>query len=291
MKIIAEMTGGFGNQLFAYAAAYAVAKENQADLYIDTYMSDNGMTRELGIDRLDIEFKKRITYKYKRDVFSRAVTNKIRRRIAIGPGTRIVKEKTFYVYHPEIMHPKGDTLLSGFWQTAKYFDKYKDDLRRMFRPKNGFSKDAQELIDMVSGPNTVAVHIRRGDYLLDAANLTMDYFQKAFAVIGESVPDPVYCFVSDDIEWVKKNFGEKENYVFLSGMKPIDDIEEFFVMSACAHQIISNSTFSWWAAYLNPNPDKIVTAPLVSIWKGDFYPEEWIKIDSEIMKGQRGTDR
>ena len=68
MKVIAEMTGGFGNQLFAYACAYALAKRKDADLYINTYMADNGMSRELGIDKLNISYVKRISYKYKKDI-------------------------------------------------------------------------------------------------------------------------------------------------------------------------------------------------------------------------------
>ena len=79
MKIISELTGGFGNQLFAYATAYAIARENGGELYINTYMSDNGMTRELGIDKLNIEYKKRLTYKYKKNIVSRVIFNKIRR--------------------------------------------------------------------------------------------------------------------------------------------------------------------------------------------------------------------
>ena len=86
MKVIAELTGGFGNQLFAYACGYALAKKKGADLYINTYMADNGMSRELGIDDLTIEYVERITYKYKRDFLNRAVFNKIRRRKAIGAG-------------------------------------------------------------------------------------------------------------------------------------------------------------------------------------------------------------
>ena len=71
MKVIAELTGGFGNQLFAYACGYALAKKKGADLYINTYMADNGMSRELGIDELTIEYVERITYKYKRDFLNR----------------------------------------------------------------------------------------------------------------------------------------------------------------------------------------------------------------------------
>lgn len=285
MKIISELTGGFGNQLFAYATAYAVAKENKGTLYIDTYMSDNGMTRELGIDKLNIEYEKRITYKYKRDIINRAIFNKIRRQNAIGWGTKICKENGNFVYHPEIMKQDKDVLLSGYWQSNKYFDKYIEDIRKMYTPKAGFSEDAKELLELVSKENTVAVHIRRGDYLEADINLTLDYFERAFEIIEEKVEKPLYCFFSDDIAWVKENFGEKENYCFISDMKNIGYIEEFFVMSACAHQVISNSSFSWWAAYLNKNPEKIVTAPVVEFWKGDFYPEEWIKIDSQIMQG------
>ena len=119
MKIISELTGGFGNQLFAYATAYAVAKENKGTLYIDTYMSDNGMTRELGIDKLNIEYEKRITYKYKRDIINRAIFNKIRRQNAIGWGTKICIENGNFVYHPEIMKQDKDVLLSGYWQSNK----------------------------------------------------------------------------------------------------------------------------------------------------------------------------
>lgn len=289
MKVISELTGGFGNQLFAYATAYAISKENNADLYINTYMSDNGMTRELGIDKLNIQYKGRITYKYRRDFFHRAIINKVRRRKAIGLGTHIVKEKVNYVYHPEIMHISRNTLLSGYWQSAKYFDKYIADIRKMYTPAKEISNEAKKLIDMVSMPNTVAVHIRRGDYLLAETNLTLDYFYRAFNIIEGKIYNPIYCFISDDIEWVKAAFGHKDNYIYISGQKNVNYIEEFFVMSACAHQIISNSSFSWWAAYLNPNPNKVVTAPIVSFWRGDFYPDEWIKIDSEIMQ-ERRTD-
>lgn len=284
MKIISELTGGFGNQLFAYATAYAIARENGGELYINTYMSDNGMTRELGIDKLNIEYKKRLTYKYKKNIVSRVIFNKIRRAFAIGLGTKIVKENGNFVFHPEIMKQDRDVMLSGYWQSAKYFDKYLTELRRMYTPKAGFSDAAMELLALVDKPNTVAVHIRRGDYLDDNMNLTMEYFEQAFAIVEEKIKNPIYCFISDDIEWVKANFAEKENYIFISGMKEIDYIEEFFVMSACAHQIISNSSFSWWAAYLNSNAQKVIVAPEVEFWNGDFYPDSWIKISSDTFR-------
>ena len=284
MKIISELTGGFGNQLFAYATAYAIARENGGELYINTYMSDNGMTRELGIDKLNIEYKKRLTYKYKKNIVSRVIFNKIRRAFTIGLGTKIVKESGNFVFHPEIMKQDRDVMLSGYWQSAKYFDKYLTELRRMYTPKAGFSDAAKELLALVDKPNTVAVHIRRGDYLDDNMNLTMEYFEQAFAIVEEKIKNPIYCFISDDIEWVKANFAEKENYIFISGMKEVDYIEEFFVMSACAHQIISNSSFSWWAAYLNSNAQKVIVAPEVEFWNGDFYPDSWIKISSDTFR-------
>lgn len=135
MKVIAELTGGFGNQLFAYACGYALAKKKGADLYINTYMADNGMSRELGIDELTIEYVERITYKYKRDFLNRAVFNKIRRRKAIGAKTKIFKENGNFVYHREVFEQNGDVMLSGYWQSDKYFNEYADDLRRLFRPK------------------------------------------------------------------------------------------------------------------------------------------------------------
>lgn len=287
MKVIAELTGGFGNQLFAYACAYALAKKNEADLYINTYMADNGMSRELGIDDLTIEYVERISYKYKRNFFDRAIFNKIRRQKAIGWKTRIFKENGNFVYHPEVFEQKGDVMLSGYWQSDKYFSEYAEDLRRLFRPKN-LSEQAKKTIETIhSLDNTVAVHIRRGDYLLAATELRLEYFEDAMKIVEERLGKVNYCFFSDDIEWVKENFGEKDNYYFMSGQEGMGYIDEFFCMVECQHDITANSSFSWWAAYLNDNEEKIVTAPIVSFWRGDFYPESWIKIESRIEQDVR----
>jgi hypothetical protein len=140
-----------------------------------------------------------------------------------------------------------------------------------------------------SKENTVAVHIRRGDYLLAGTELTIDYFYHAMQLVEERLGKVTYCFFSDDIDWVRENFGEKENYLFLSGIEGTTYLDEYACMCRCSHYIIANSSFSWWPAYLNADPDKIVIAPKVSFWRGDFYPESWITLESvieqEVVRG------
>jgi hypothetical protein len=287
MKVISELTGGFGNQLFAYACAYSCARQNNADLYINTYMSDNGMTRELGITKLNIAYDGRISYLYKRDVVNRAVFNKLRRRKAIGLSTKLVKEPELFVYHPEVLRPAGDVMLCGYYQNEQYFKAYEKDIRRMFTPKAALSAGAGRVIAQIRAhKNTVAVHIRRGDYLANSANLGLPYFRQAMELAERRLGEVTWCFFSDDISWVKENFGSGENFLYLSGQESLSDIEEFFCMRECGHDIISNSSFSWWAAYLNPNPGKLVIAPITGFWKKDFYPEVWVTIATHSENGQ-----
>ena len=287
MKVISELTGGFGNQLFAYACAYSCAKKNNAKLYINTYMSDNGMTRELGITRLNIAFDGRISYLYKKDIVNRAIFNKLRRRKAIGLGTKIIKEPELFVYHPEILSPKGDVMFNGYYQNERYFKEYSEDIRRMFTSKAELSEAAKRLIAQIHArENSVAVHIRRGDYLMNNANLELTYFRQAMEIMRQQYPDATFCFFSDDMEWVKEQFPESENVLYISGQENIDYIEEFFCMRECSHDIISNSSFSWWGAYLNPNPGKTVIAPITGFWKRDFYPEDWQVIETHSENGQ-----
>lgn len=284
MKVIAELTAGFGNQMFSYACAYALAKKKNADFYINTYMADNGMSRPLEIDKLNITYKERLTYKYRRDILNRAVFNKIRRNSTIGCGTKIYKEKQSYVYDANVFEQNRDVMLSGFWQTYKYFDEYREDLLKLFTPKQVGETAKEVLYQMESMKNTVAVHIRRGDYLQVNAYIQPEYFSDAMKLMEEKLGEVNFCFFSDDIEWVKEHFGEKENYHFISGQEGLSDVDEFFCMSKCEHDVIANSTFSWWAAYLNQNEDKIVIAPEVTMWGGDFYPESWIKLESHLNK-------
>lgn len=282
MKVIAELTAGFGNQLFSYACGYALARKKSADFYINTYMADNGMSRKLEIDKLNITYKERLTYQYKKDVINRAIFNKIRRNNVIGWGTKIYKEKQNYIYDAGVFEQNGDVMLSGYWQTYKYFDDYREELLELFTPKQ-LGRTAEAVTEQISGmKNTVAVHIRRGDYLQVNAYIRPEYFADAMKEMEKRLGSVNYCFFSDDIEWVKEHFGQNENYYFISGQEGMSDVDEFFCMAACEHDIIANSTFSWWAAYLNRNEEKIVIAPQVAAWGGDFYPEEWIKLESCI---------
>ena len=179
----------------------------------------------------------------------------------------------------ELPNPLGDSYyLDGYWQSEKYFKEIEHIIREDFKPNDEVVEKLKKtsLIET----KTVSLHVRRGDYI----NLneyhpiqTIEYYKNAVELIGDY--DHIFVF-SDDIEWCKKNLNF-DNMVFMEGFT---DIEDMYLMSMCKNNIIANSTFSWWGAWLNKNSDKKVIAPKkwfgekVNLNDSDIIPTDWIKI-------------
>ena len=180
--------------------------------------------------------------------------------------------------------PEKTTSLNGYYQSEKYFKDHDSKIRKMFTIKQDIRDSIYEKHkDLLDRDNVVALHLRRGDYLsLPDHHPVMDlnYFMKAMKKFPK---DSIFLVFSDDTQWCKDNFpGIGEKFFIIEGQT---DIEDFTMMTMCDHNCIANSSFSWWAAWLNNNPDKIVVAP--EKWFGtayadwntdDLYCENWIKI-------------
>ena len=287
MKVIVNLAGGFGNQLFCYSFGYALAKRKNAELIIDTSTQDNGLTRNLELMKLNIRFSHRISYKYKKGFFERAVLNKIRKRKAIGFTTKIYNEINPTIFEDAVFDIQENTYFKGNWQSEKYFINYRDELLEMLTPKEERNISVRNLCSEMNNCNSVAVHIRRGDYVKIGCQLNMSYYDAAISMIRAKLPEAklvLYIF-SDDIDFCKKYFSEKQEFAvkgielcypqYKSDNYTLDDL---FLMSNCKHMIMANSSYSWWAAWLNQNKEKIVICPELGMWKGDFYPDNWIKI-------------
>lgn len=173
-----------------------------------------------------------------------------------------------YFQYSEIKY-KPNLNLQGFYQSEKYFDDCKDIIHNLLTPRIGFGIKY----------DTTAIHVRRGDYLnlkKEYVQLTQDYYNMAM----EETKTTKYIVFSDDISWCKENF-KGEQFEFSEGRAPVEDLA---LMLACQNQIIANSSFSWWGAYLNKNPSKVVVAP--KAWFGpalahdtkDLVPESWLRI-------------
>ena len=156
---------GFGNQLFTYACGYALAKERGEQLTLDTTTLDCGSFRKLELLKTAVRYDKRISYGRKEDLFSRAVWNKLKRRKAIGYGTVICKEQDPWGYEPECFVKNRDIYLYGFWQSYHYFEKQEADLKEMIVPHYDMPEVIKSQIKRVQQEESVAVHIRRGDYI------------------------------------------------------------------------------------------------------------------------------
>ena len=185
-------------------------------------------------------------------------------------------------HHTDI--PEGMNVLNGYFQSEKYFKDNDSKIRKMFTIKQGI-KDAiyKKHKNLLDRDNVVALHLRRGDYLtLPDHHPVMDlnYFMKAMKKFPK---DSIFLVFSDDTQWCKDNFpGIGEKFFIIEGQT---DVEDFAMMTMCDHNCIANSSFSWWAAWLNDNEAKVVVAP--EKWFGkayaswntdDLYCEGWNKI-------------
>lgn len=288
--VISEIMGGFGNQLFSYACAYATAKRNNDTLILDKHLYDCGYFRRFQLDQLNIDCTETLLPpaapfdRYKHPF--RTKFYEYRRNRKLPAPIKMVREQNEFAYIPEQFAYDTNIHLTGYWQNYRYFDQYRQDLLRQYIPKAPFRSEIQELLSTLRSTNSAAIHIRRGDYVNFKGGkcLSPTYYRKALNLLQQSAgPDLRLYIFSDDIPYVKQALSTLPSPIFLSDSLTLNDLEEFYLMSACRHQIIANSTFSWWAAYLNPNPSRRVIAPLADLWTNDFYLPDWTAIQAEII--------
>ncbi|MCI9439453.1 MAG: alpha-1,2-fucosyltransferase [Lachnospiraceae bacterium] len=288
-RVMVKVYGGLGNQLFCYACGYAVAKYNNCDLVIDTSQQDNDSFRKVDILNFKIIFSKRITFKKGTNLLYRAIINHLFLLSRIGLRTTIIKERECYKYDSEIFHiGKKNVYLKGYWQNHQYFEKYREDLLHMFFPAievSDYGKKMQNKIN--SCEKSVAIHIRRGDYLSIGCSIGQDYYDLAIKYMEKALVNNItYVIFSDDILFAEefRNKNKKLDMLVINNLSDHATVEDLFLMSKCRHQIIANSSYSWWAAWLNTNHNKVVICPEVKSWEDDFYPENWIRIQAEVCK-------
>lgn len=282
--VIAEINGGFGNQLFQYANAWTIAKSTGQELVLDLSMFRYGCGREFQLDQLKIE-------PYKIKVFyTKRSPNKIV-RIAVKGIQEIVKSvRTLgYIkiwdentYKAPNINTQKDLYVRGYWISYKYFEKYEKEIRDLIQLKNPSSELKRFSAD-VSSENSVALHIRRGDYEALGWCLSDQYYHEAIDLIERTVSgEKKYYVFSDNIEYAKAFLNNKldcEKLIFVKDKYKLSDVEEVFAIAACKHQIIANSTFSWWGAWLNNSDNKTVVAPVTAGWDSMKNPPTWKMIN------------
>ena len=280
------LNGGMGNQMFQYAL-YKTLEYRGKKVCIDEFRTKN---RNSLINDFHIKYKS-LPY-YKSYILSKEINNQFLAKlkfifeyIFIGIHNYQWEE---YVFKKEMLEYKN-TYYDGYFQSEQFFpDKeVQDQLRKEFVLPSNYKKSNEfiELEKEVKSCESVSIHYRRTDYLYYSSlygNIcTEDYYNNAIEYILQRYPDAKFYVFSDDKKYIKEKYGDK--FVIVNEDKKMSDLEEFFIMSYCKHNIIANSTYSWWAAWLNDNPDAIILAP--EKWLNGYgydyiYTDRMIKIKS-----------
>jgi len=295
--IIVRLWGGLGNQLFQYATARALAEQHRCELKIDTSLLYENLDDPLTVKReFDLEvFKIKAPQASKKEIefFNPPASNLSQKIKAKGLSLlypkRVYSEKYFH-FDPELSKQKPPLCIIGNWQSYKYFEKIEDKIRAELKFNKELEANSIELAKEIKKSQSVCINIRRGDYVdhpVYSKTLGfrgLEYLLPAVEKIKGLIDNPSFYIFSDDIQWCEEVLQPK------IGGRIIDHSHKGWkfsnylqLISLCKHQIIPNSTFGWWGAWLNQNPDKIVIAP--RLWyqdekydTKDLCPDEWISL-------------
>jgi Glycosyl transferase family 11 len=291
------LRGGLGNQMFEYSLGLMLAKKYKTGLVLDTtYLHDRFP-------------RKNITYRtYDLDIFGITphvtALSKISRSAPV-PGVwlgldfaligardmlglrKIARENDDLHFDPAVPESGGNVCLWGFWQSEKYFADARDEVRQAFTFRDELPHATAAMADAIRGTDSVSLSVRRGDYLRAGnskiyGETDVKYYDEAARYVASRVPSPHFFVFSDDIAWCRENIRPPFPTTYipdeLRGPKWKYALE---LTSLCKHQIIANSTFWWWGAWLNRNPEKIVVAPRewhLGIVHDDVVPGEWVRL-------------
>jgi hypothetical protein len=293
--VITRLKGGIGNQMFQYAAGRRLAFFNNVPLKLDIVSDRNVATpRPYNLHVFNIleewATPDEIT-RLKGQPARTCLLARLISRISSQPRhvSSFVVERHFQ-FDPEILNLPGNAYLEGYWQSEKYFKDCEDVIRRELSVKIPMNQPNEEMAHRIAGEaSPVSIHVRRGDYVSDAGTnryhgtCSLDYYRNAVDRVCGSAPGSHFFVFSDDIGWVKENVRLRQPVTYVDFNDDKKNYEDLRLMSLCKHHIIANSSFSWWGAWLNQNPDKIVIAPKKwfndpSINIADLIPGSWIRL-------------
>ena len=270
--IITNLIGGLGNQMFQYAAARALSLHLGVPLLLDT--SDfAGYELHQGYELSRI-FQANMAVASSGNVCDMIgwQSNRFLKRLCIRSFFKYLRSKNFIVephfnYWPKINAVLPGSYLYGYWQSELYFKKIEDIIRSDFEFKLPLDNLNHNISNHMKNSNSISVHIRRGDYVQNSANLqrhgicSPGYYHAAINFIIQKVNNPIVFIFSDDITWSKNNINLDIPVYFIGHNSGYDSYKDLQLMTMCKHHIIANSSFSWWGAWLGYSPDQIVVAP------------------------------
>lgn len=273
---VIRFDGRLGNQMFQYAFFRELKMKHPLRLYI--WDINNCNSHHHGFELFKIfsikskwrAFSFNIIYKF----FPKIIRNSI-----------VVEQPHSSKFYPELFRitRSRNILYKGFWQSESYFSNSISFIEKQFKFNECLLNEKTYCAAAeISNKETVSIHVRRGDYLVESWGNICDltYYNKAIHLILERYPHALFVFFSDDIDWVKAKFNNL-NAMYIDWNTGNDSWQDMYLISQCKHNIIANSTFSWWGAWLNRNPEKIVISP--RHWfqleqNEDIVPQSWIKI-------------
>lgn len=292
--IIVRIRGGLGNQLFQYAAGYALAERLGQPLVVDVSFFSKQSLRNYRISKMMIEYDSFIDdfqLPLSVRILKNKYVNKFLRKVGceslyIGNSYTYILERDYSDITSALFDVQSkDIYLDGYFQAEVYFASIKAKIYKQYIPLYEKSDAVNKILSQIEGCNAIAVHVRRGDFIEEKKKrsiyhylLDENYYIRALKYIQDLVRNPVLFWFSDDIDWVKKNFGIKENFRFVSFKSENRDIDDMYLMSKCKHIIAANSTFSWWGAYLNTNENAIRVVPERAFGGKYMIPVGWVKL-------------
>lgn len=276
-KVIVKLQGGLGNQLFQYAAAYAAAKERNAELILDptTGFTNDPYRRSFRLSYFTLSGK----IADAKDMQSRGAMPSM--VSGLYRKTEWILCTRFGIYYlPRLLRPQfgSPLIMDGYYQSYRYFSAFREALSAELQVKpEVISKTAERWRKIIANEDAIAVHVRRNNY---ANKCSAGYYASAVHKLSSERPGAKVFIFADDHRWVADNLLPVFDGSLVQIEGETSDLQEFWLMTQCQHFIIANSTFSWWAAWLGSHAEKGVIAPRdgwcsrTSSIKG-LLPAEW----------------
>ncbi len=272
--------GGLGNQMFQYAAARCLAEQLGTEILCDLSWYFNPRNWAFRLPEFGIEFSVMKS-------FASCCTNRILGKPLFEmTGRGHVYKEPGRMFDPEFFNVPDGSSIIGYFQSENYFKPVEQIVRDVFSFKQVAARSAVlEWETRIADSNTVAVHVRRGDYLkLDGFKVCSEaYYRRAIEWMKQRVESPVFCFFSDDLDWCRKVFAD-EDAVYCDVTRPQESpINDLRLIATCRHHILSNSSFSWWGAWLGAQVGQRVVVP--DPWKPegedvlDIVCNGWVRLD------------